>query len=132
MRINGHTPSHLEDDEETDTSSKFRRSSIHSCHDIDNGLSDGDDHAKHCQSRNQVNTTNFTVTLLTLLSSIEESSVLWGVSNLQNLGSGQELHDEGGGDDGRDTQLHEGAAIGGHDHSQPVEWISTIRRHDPK
>lgn len=44
---------------------------------------------------------------LTLLGSIEEGSVFWGVTNFNYFGTSQELHDEAGGDNGRDTQLHQ-------------------------
>ena len=58
-----------------------------------------------------------------LLSSIEESSVLGGVSHLNELGTGQQLHDQTGGDDGGDTQLHEGFPVGGEDDTDTVEGI---------
>ena len=46
----------------------------------------------------------------TLLRSIEEIAlVLVALIDIDDLGSGKELHDEARGDDGRDTELHEGA-----------------------
>lgn len=45
---------------------------------------------------------------LTFLSSVEERSVLWRVSDLNDLRSGQQLHDKARGDDRRDPQLHQG------------------------
>lgn len=45
----------------------------------------------------------------TFLSSIEEGSVLGSVSNLNDFSTSQELHDKAWGDDGWDTQLHQGA-----------------------
>ena len=45
----------------------------------------------------------------TFLCAVEEGSVLGGVSHLNDLGSSQELHDEAGGDDGGDAQLHQGS-----------------------
>jgi hypothetical protein len=56
-----------------------------------------------------------------LLSSIDESSVLGGVSNLYELGTGQQLPDQTRGDDGGDTPLHEGSYVGGKDDTDPVE-----------
>lgn len=49
--------------------------------------------------------------MLTFLCTIEQSPVLWSVTNFDNLGASQELHDQTGCDDGRDTQLHEGASV---------------------
>lgn len=43
------------------------------------------------------------------MGSIEEGSVFWGVTNFNYFGASQELHDEAGGDNGRDTQLHQRA-----------------------
>ena len=45
--------------------------------------------------------------ILTLLSTVEESSVLGCVTDLDDLCTCQQLHDEGGGDDGGETQLHQ-------------------------
>ena len=61
---------------------------------------------------------------LTFLSTVEESSVLGCVTNFNNLGTGQQLHDEARCDDGRDTQLHEGTSVGSEDDTNPVEGIS--------
>ena len=44
---------------------------------------------------------------LTFLCSVEERSVLWSVANLNDLCSGQELHDQARRHDGRNTQLHQ-------------------------
>jgi hypothetical protein len=56
-----------------------------------------------------------------LLSSIEESSVLGCVSHLNELGTGQKLHDQTQGDNVGDTQLHEGSSVGGKDDMDPIE-----------
>lgn len=48
------------------------------------------------------------LSLLTFLSSVEEGSVLWCVSNLNDLSSSKQLHDKARGDNRRDTQLHQG------------------------
>lgn len=43
----------------------------------------------------------------TFLCSVKKGSVLWRVSNLDDLRSSKQLHDEAGGDNRRDTQLHQ-------------------------
>jgi hypothetical protein len=43
-----------------------------------------------------------------------------------DLGAREELHDHAGGDEWPNAQLHEGASVGGHDHSEPVEWVSVV------
>lgn len=64
------------------------------------------------------------------MGSVEEGSVLWSVADLDDLGTGQQLHDQSRSDNGRDTELHEGTAVGGQDDTDPVEGISRVRRHD--
>lgn len=44
---------------------------------------------------------------LTFLGTVEECSVLGCVSDLDDLSTCQQLHDQRGSDDGRDTQLHQ-------------------------
>jgi hypothetical protein len=36
------------------------------------------------------------------------------------------LEDHAGGDDGSDTQLHEGTSVTGHHHSEPVERVGGV------
>ena len=75
-------------------------------------LSNSDDHAKE------------------LLGAVEESPVLGGVSHLDQLSARQQLHDQAGGDDGRDAQLHEGSSVGSQDNSDPVEGVRRVWTHD--
>ena len=77
-------------------------------------LSDSDDHAEE------------------LLGPVEESPVLGGVSNFNQLGSGEQLHDEAGGDDGGDAELHEGSSVRSKDNSDPVEGVRRVWAHDAK
>lgn len=49
--------------------------------------------------------TSFKISL-TLLGSIEKGSVFWGITNFNYFGASQELHDEAGGDNGRNTEFH--------------------------
>lgn len=115
----------LNDDEQADPSPHLWRVSIHPSHDINNGLSNGDDHSKHCTKETKKNSLTYNVVANvtksgsfkgsktfqsyrnpTFLSSVEEGSVLWGVSHLNDFSTSQQLHDEAWGDDGRYTQLH--------------------------
>lgn len=66
----------------------------------------------------------------TFLRAVEEGAVLGRVADLDDLGAGQQLHDEAGGDDGRDAQLHQRAAVTSQDHTDPVEGIGRVRGHD--
>ena len=55
-----------------------------------------------------------------------------GYTYIEELCTSQELHDQRGGDNGRDTELHEGAPVTGQDHTDPVERVSRVRGHDAK
>ena len=72
-------------------------------------------------------TLNEKISKITFLSSIKESSVLWRVADLNDFGASQQLHDQAGGDNGRNAELHQRASIRRHDHSHPVEWIGRVR-----
>merc|ERR1719466_3799 len=95
----------LDDDQKTNSSTNVTWVSIHASQDIHNGLSNSDHHSKE------------------LLGSIEQSSVLRSVPHLYQLGTSQQLHDQTGGHDGGDTQLHEGSSVGSEDDTDPVERI---------
>ena len=69
---------------------------------------------------------------LTFLCSVKECPVRGGIPHIEQLGSGQELHDEARGDNGGDAQLHEGSPVGSQDDSDPVEGISRVGGHDAK
>lgn len=59
------------------------------------------------------------------MSSVEKRTILLdALVNVEKSGSGKKLHDHGGGDDGRDTQLHQRSTIGREDDSHPIERIS--------
>ena len=75
-------------------------------------LSDSDDHAKE------------------LLGAVKESPVLRGVAHLNQLGTCQQLHDQPGGDDGRDAEFHQGSSVRGQNHTDPVEGVRRVRAHD--
>ena len=47
-------------------------------------------------------------------------------SYLDDLATREQLHDESGGDDGRDTEFHEGSAVGCEDDADPVEGVGAI------
>ncbi len=67
---------------------------------------------------------------LTFLGSVEQGSVLGGVTDLDDLGAGQQLHNQTRGDNRRDTQLHESTSVRGENDTDPVEGIGRVRRHD--
>jgi hypothetical protein len=69
---------------------------------------------------------------LTLLSSVEESSILGRVTDLNNLCSREQLHDKAGSDYGRDAQFHQCAAVRGQNDADPVERIGRVGAHDSK
>jgi len=98
----------LDNDQQTDTSADVTWVSIHPGQHIHNGLSDSDDHAKK------------------LLGAVEESPVLGSVSHLNQLGAGKQLHDESGGDDGGDAELHESSSVGRQNYSDPVEGVRRV------
>ena len=95
----------LDDDEETHTGPDVAGVPVHPGQDVHDGLTNGDHHPEQ------------------LLGAVEQGAVLGGVPDLDELGAGEELHDEPRGDDGGDAQLHEGASVGGQDHTNPVKWI---------
>lgn len=67
----------------------------------------------------------------TFLGTIEQHTVLLdALVDTEDAGTRDELHDGPRGDDGRDAQLHQGATVGCHDHTHPVESISSVGGHD--
>ena len=62
--------------------------------------------------------------------SVKKCSVLWSISDLDDLGTGEQLHDEARGDDRGDAELHEGSSVRGEDDSDPVEGIGRVGAHD--
>ena len=66
----------LNDDQETDSGTDVAGVSVHASQDIHDGLAHGDHHTKQ------------------LLGAVKQGPILGSVSNLNELGSGEELHDE--------------------------------------
>ena len=66
----------LDDDQETDSGTDVAGVSVHAGQDVHDGLAHGDHHPKQ------------------LLGSVKQGPVLGSVSHFNELGSGQELHDE--------------------------------------
>ena len=102
----------LDDDQKTDAGSDVAGVAVHAGQDVHDGLAHRDHHPEQ------------------LLRSVEQRAVLGRVPDLDELGAGQQLHDEARGHDGRDAQLHEGSSVGGEDHTDPVEGIRGVRAHD--
>ena len=79
--------------------------------------------------RDQINFTN--KKKLTLLGSVEERTILLeAVVNLNEVGASEELHEHARGDNGGDTELHEGSTVGGKDSTHPVERVRRVGGHD--
>jgi len=58
------------------------------------------------------------------LRTVEEGAVLLVVGIvLDEVGALKHLEDHARGDDGRDTELHERATVGGKNHTHPVEGV---------
>ncbi len=51
--------------------------------------------------------------------------------HVDDLGAGEELHDKARGDDRRDAELHERAAVRREDDAHPVERVGAVVRLDP-
>ena len=67
------------------------------------------------------------VTPRTFLSAAEERAVFLQTKvNLDEVRTGEELHDHAAGDDRRDAELHEGAAVGREDDAHPVERVTGV------
>ena len=103
----------LEDEQETDTGAKILGLSVETGENVDGGLTERDDEGKE------------------LLGTAKEGAVLLETEvDLDEVGAGEELHDHSRGDDGRDTELHEGSSVGGEDDTHPVERIGAVARDD--
>jgi hypothetical protein len=98
----------LNDDEKADASSDFRWITIHASHDVDNCLTNCDDHTEE------------------LLGAVEQRSVLGCVTDFDDLHASQQLHNKSGCDDGGDTEFHECTTVGGENDTNPVEGISGV------
>mmetsp|Transcript_30928 Transcript_30928/g.62763 ORF Transcript_30928/g.62763 Transcript_30928/m.62763 type:complete len:181 (-) Transcript_30928:220-762(-) len=96
----------LGDNDEGIAGTDSSKVAVHAANDVGNCLADRDEDSKE------------------LLRSLEQGPVFLDVVvDLDDAGSGKELHDEAGRDDGADAKLHQSPAVGGHDDSHPVEGI---------
>jgi hypothetical protein len=67
----------------------------------------------------------------TLLGTAEQNSVILQAEiDVDEVGTRQQLHDHSGGDDRRDTELHECSSIWGEDDTHPVERVGGVGGHD--
>ena len=93
----------LEDKEEDDTSTEVAGRAIETGEDVDSGGTDGEDDSEQ------------------LLGGLVELAIGLEVEvDVDHVGTGEELEDHAGGDDGGDTELHEGTSVTRHHHAQPV------------
>ena len=96
----------LHDDEHRVERAEVLDVAIHAGHDVGHSLADGDEDAQE------------------LLRTVEQLAIgLDAVVNIDDLGPGQQLHDQSRCHDGADAQLHTGAAVGCHDDTGPIEGI---------
>ena len=96
----------LKDEKEADTSTKIARLAVETSKNVDGSLTKRDDESKE------------------LLGTAEESTVLLeGEVDLDEVGTGEELHDHTGGNDGRDTEFHESTTVGSENDTHPVERV---------
>ena len=103
----------LDDEENADTGAEVRGLAVETGDDIDDRLAERDEDGKK------------------LLGGLVELAVGLQVEvDVDEVGAGEELEDHAGGDDGGDTQLHQGSSVTRHHHTQPVERIRGIRRHN--
>ena len=64
------------------------------------------------------------IRVLTFLRPAKERAVLLERKvDLNKVRTGEELNDHAGGDNGSDTELHEGAAVGYEDDTHPIEGV---------
>lgn len=103
----------LQDDENSVESAKVSKITIHAWEQVSEGLSKSNDKTEE------------------FLCGLEQVSVLlrWLVY-FNDLCTCKKLHDHTWGDNGGDTQLHEGSLVWSQDDSQPVERISTFLSSD--
>jgi len=102
----------LDDDEQTDARSDAGGISVHPSHDVNDSLTQSDDHSEQ------------------FLRSVKKCSVLGRVADFDDFGAGEELHDHTGSDDRRNAQFHQSSSIRSQDDSHPIKRIRRIRRHD--
>ena len=108
---NNSSKSQLENNEEPVTGSDFFQTSIHSRPNISKRLAEGDN---HCHQ---------------LLSAVEHRFFFFIFHiNLDNFGTGKELHNHACSNEGVNSKLHQRASVGGEDVSHPVEWITARSR----
>ena len=99
----------LQDDEESVAHAELVDRAVHARDDVSDGLTDGDEDTEQ------------------LLGAVEQGLVvLCAQVDFNDLGSSKELHHQAGRDDGADTELHEGAAVGGKDDAHPVEGVGVL------
>ena len=75
--------------------------------------------------------TGHITTMLTFLCTAEECAIILKREvDLNEVRAGEQLHDHARGDDGCDTEFHEGSAVRGEDDTHPVERVGRVRGHD--
>ena len=103
----------LKDEEKADTSTEVLGLTVETGENVDGGLAERDDEGEE------------------LLGTTKEGAVLLEAKvDLDQVGTGEELHDHSRGDDGRDAEFHEGTTIGGKDDTHPIKRIGAVTGDD--
>lgn len=96
----------LEDDQDSITSTNLLDVTVHAGENVSDGLTQSDEDTKDLLSRSE-----------------ELALLLVRLVNLKDTRAGQELHDNTGGDNGGNTELHQSTTVGSEDDTNPVEGI---------
>ena len=93
----------MHDEQDADAGSKLARWTVQTSQDVDAGLAERDDDGEEF-----------------LRSLIEFAIALQVEVHVNEMSAGEQLEDHAGGNDGRNTQFHQRAAITGQHHAQPI------------
>jgi hypothetical protein len=110
---------YLDNDQQANASAQGRWIAVHAAHDVHDSLTQGDEQTENCKRKKRKRGTRSTNPIMkdmiahkrrTLGSAIEKSTVLRErLVDGDDLGTSQQLHDHTRGNDGGDTELHQGA-----------------------
>lgn len=101
----------LEDQQEDDAGAEVGRRTVETGENVDGGSTGREDEGEQ------------------LLGGLVELAVGLEVEvDVDHVGTGKELEDHAGRDNGGDTQFHQSTSVTGHDHAEPVEGIRVVGR----
>lgn len=122
----------LHDQEHTDTSTEVAGLTIETRKDVDTSLAKGEDDGKQLLSGLVQLAVGLQVKVdIDEVGSSKELALKSArITHVVGSMGGLYLKDHAGGDDGSDTQLHQRSSITGQHHTEPVQRIRGVRRHD--